>query len=52
VTIWVDTFRVLTLGALYETGESLATLMWQSTAWFAGILAVAVPLGVRVYRRT
>ena len=52
VTIWVDTFRVLTLGDLYETGKSLATLMWQSTAWFAGILAVAVPLGVRVYRRT
>jgi len=60
VTIWVDTFRLLTLGDAYEafrasSGDpiaSLGTLMWQSTAWFLGILAVAVPLGVRIYRRT
>jgi hypothetical protein len=30
----------------------LHTLILQSTAWFAGILVVFVPLGVRVYRRT
>jgi ABC-2 type transport system permease protein/oleandomycin transport system permease protein len=60
VTIWVDTFRLLTLGDLYTAyrasiGDpiaSLGTLMLQSTAWFLGILAVFVPLGVRVYRRT
>jgi len=58
VTIWVDTFRVLTLGELYTQSPkfpdvpALGTLLWQSTAWFLGILAVAVPLGVRVYRRT
>jgi len=60
VTIWVDTFRVLTLGDAYVAWAatqlhnlpSLGTLLWLSTAWFVGILAVFVPLGVRVYRRT
>jgi ABC-2 type transport system permease protein/oleandomycin transport system permease protein len=59
VTIWVDTFRVLTLGELYTQNTAyfgevppLTTLLWQSTAWFLGILAVAVPLSIRVYRRT
>jgi ABC-2 type transport system permease protein len=60
VSIWSDTFRVLTLGELYTKAPSslvgdvpaLGTLLWQSTAWFVGILAVFGPLGVRVYRRT
>ncbi len=57
VTIWVDTFRVLTLGELYtEASEfdvrSLGTLLWMSAAWVAGIVAVSVPLAIRVYRRT
>jgi ABC-2 type transport system permease protein len=60
VSIWAQTFRVLTLGDLYTQAPaglvghvpSLGTLLWQSTAWFAGILALFVPLGVRVYRRT
>jgi ABC-2 type transport system permease protein len=58
VSIWVDTFRVLTLGDLYSKSSffpdvpALGTLLWQSTAWFLGILVVAVPLSVRVYRRT
>ncbi len=52
VSIWVETFRLLTLGDLYPTTKSLATLMFQSTAWFLGILLVFVPLSVRRYRRT
>ncbi len=60
VSIWVDTFRVLTLGDAYVAWAasqlhhlpSLGTLFALSTAWFIGILAVFVPLGVRVYRRT
>ena len=60
VTIWVDTVRVLTLGDLYTASTSplfqdvpsLGYLLWMSTLWFLGILAVFVPLGVRVYRRT
>jgi hypothetical protein len=30
----------------------LSPLLWQSTAWFLGILIVFSYLGVRVYRRT
>jgi ABC-2 type transport system permease protein/oleandomycin transport system permease protein len=52
VSIWVDTFRELTLGDLYPTGKSLSTLLWQSTAWFLAFLVVFVPLSVRRYRRT
>ena len=60
VSIWAQTFRVLTLGDLYTKAPaelvghvpSLGTLLWQSTAWFVVILALFVPLGVRVYRRT
>ena len=58
VTIWVDTFRVLTLGELYTQAPefpdvpALGTLLWQSIAWIAVILAVSVPLAIRVYRRT
>lgn len=60
VSIWSETIRVLTLGELYTQAParyfgnvpSLGSLLWQSTAWFFGILLVFVPLGVRVYRRT
>lgn len=52
VSIWVDTFRDLTLGPLSPGGENLVTHMWQSTAWFLAILAIFVPLSVRLYRRT
>jgi ABC transporter DrrB family efflux protein len=60
VSIWAQTLRVLTLGDLYRNAPaglvghvpSLGTLLWQSTAWFVGMLALFVPLGVRVYRRT
>ena len=58
VTIWVDTVRALTLGELYTESTffpnvpALGTLLWQSAAWVAGIMAVFATLGVRVYRRT
>jgi ABC-2 type transport system permease protein len=60
VSIWAETFRALTLGHLYTNAPvelvghvpPLGTLILQSTLWFAAILAVFVPLGVRVYRRT
>jgi ABC-2 type transport system permease protein len=60
VSIWAQTLRVLTLGDVYRQAPtqlvgvvpSLGTLLWQSTAWLLAILAVFVPLGVRVYRRT
>ena len=53
VSIWVETFRLLTLGDLYPTTRSLITLLLQSiSAWFIGFLAVFVPLLVRRYRRT
>jgi ABC-2 type transport system permease protein len=52
VSIWVETFRLLTLGDLYPTTRSLTTLLLQSTAWFIGFLVVFVPLSVRRYRRT
>jgi ABC-2 type transport system permease protein len=60
VSIWAETFRALTLGDLYTNAPvefvghvpPLGTLILQSTLWFAAILAVFVPLGVRVYRRT
>jgi ABC-2 type transport system permease protein/oleandomycin transport system permease protein len=52
VSIWVDTFRQLTLGEVFDPGKSIGTLVLQSTAWFIGIFVVGVTLGVRVYRRT
>jgi ABC-type multidrug transport system permease subunit len=52
VSIWVDTFRDLTLGSLNPAGENLVTHLLQSTAWFLVILVIFVPLSVRLYRRT
>ncbi len=52
VSIWVETFRALTLGRFDPNGGSLLTHMAQSTAWFLGILVVFVPLSIRLYRRT
>ena len=52
VSIWVETFRVLTLGDLYPTTSTLTSLLLRSTAWFIGFLVVFVPLSVRRYRRT
>ena len=52
VSIWVDTVRDLTLGPLNPTHGNLTTHMVQSTLFFLGILVVAVPISVRIYRRT
>jgi ABC transporter DrrB family efflux protein len=60
MTIWVDTVRSLTLGdpftdspsELFRSIPDLGALAWQSIAWIAVILAIAVPVGVRMYRRT
>jgi len=52
VSIWVDTFRELSLGDLYPSTKSISTLLWQSTAWFLAFLVLFVPLSVRRYRRT
>ncbi|HYZ14658.1 MAG TPA: ABC transporter permease [Actinomycetota bacterium] len=60
MTIWVDTVRSLTLGdpftdsrsPLFQSIPDLGALAWQSLAWIAVILAIAVPVGVRMYRRT
>ena len=52
VSIWVDTVRDLTLGSLNPVQGNLVTHLWQSTLGFLVILAIAVPLSVRRYRRT
>jgi ABC transporter DrrB family efflux protein len=58
VSIWVDAVRALTLGGLYTQSryfpdvKPLGTLLWQSMAWFAAFVLVAVPLSIRRYRRT
>jgi oleandomycin transport system permease protein len=60
VTIWVNLVRVLTLGdlvtestsPLFSDVPSLWTLLWQSAAWMASILAFFYAMGIRAYRRT
>jgi ABC-2 type transport system permease protein/oleandomycin transport system permease protein len=60
VTIWVNLVRVLTLGdlvtestsPLFSDVPSLWTLLWQSAAWMAALLAFFYAMGIRAYRRT
>jgi ABC transporter DrrB family efflux protein len=52
VSIWVDTVRDLTLGPLNPVHGSLTTHILESTVAFVVVLVVAVPLSVRIYRRT
>ncbi len=54
VTIWANTLRAFTLGGAYvaSTGDSLLALILKSGAWIALILAVFVPVSIRVYRKT
>jgi ABC-2 type transport system permease protein/oleandomycin transport system permease protein len=53
VTIWVNTLRAFTIGQVYLTylGETYLGLVVKSGLWIAAILAVFVPLSIRVYRR-
>jgi ABC-2 type transport system permease protein/oleandomycin transport system permease protein len=56
VTIWANTLRALTLGndTLAERmllGHSTITLLLWSALWIAGLLAVFVPLAIRMYRK-
>ena len=54
VTIWSDTLRGFTLGTEYVTfvGETMTSLAVKSALWVGAILAVFVPLSIRLYRRT
>ncbi len=54
VTIWANTLRGLTLGPKYLAfiGETQLGLIVKSGLWIAAILAVFVPLSIRIYRRT
>jgi ABC transporter DrrB family efflux protein len=49
VTYVVNTMRGLALGEPYSA--NLASNMWHSVAWLAGIFIVFLPLAVRAYRR-
>lgn len=57
VTAWANSVRVLTNGEhLLVTdptlaGETLAGLIFKSTVWIVGIMAIFVPLAVRQYRK-
>lgn len=54
VTIWANTMRAFTLGDAYvrAIGETMGALVLRSGLWIVAILAVAVPLAIRIYRRT
>jgi len=56
VTYWCELARYLSLGAedfalVTSTGASLEELVLKSALWIAGILAVFVPLSIRLYRK-
>jgi ABC transporter DrrB family efflux protein len=56
VTIWANTLRALTLGndTLAERmllGHPTTTLLLWSALWITGLLAVFVPLAIRMYRK-
>jgi ABC-2 type transport system permease protein len=55
ISIWTNTLRTLVLGSGPQvqalTGGSLTKLAAESLLWIAGILAVFVPLSIRIYRK-
>lgn len=54
VTIWANTLRGFTLGSRYMTfaNETIGGLVAKSGLWIALMLAIFVPLSIRLYRRT
>lgn len=56
VTIWANTLRALTLGndtaaERMLLGHTTTTLLLWSALWIAGLLAIFVPLAIRMYRK-
>jgi ABC-2 type transport system permease protein len=59
ITIWANTVRTLTIGQEYldylfqtqHVSETLPALLFKSAIWIVGILAVFVPLSIRLYRK-
>jgi ABC-2 type transport system permease protein len=54
VTIWSNTIRAYTIGGRFSdyVGETVLGLTIKSGIWIAIILAIFMPLSVRIYRRT
>jgi hypothetical protein len=54
VTIWSNTIRAYTIGGRLSAyvGETVLGLTIKSGIWIAIILAIFMPLSVRIYRRT
>jgi ABC-2 type transport system permease protein len=50
VSIWATAARILTVGEFPGSG-SLEHALWVSTLWIVGILAVFVPLSIRLYKK-
>ena len=50
ISHWADAARVLALGP-YEGSQPLPDLLWLSTIWIVGILAVFIPLSIRLYNK-
>jgi ABC-2 type transport system permease protein/oleandomycin transport system permease protein len=51
VTHWANLARVFTIGQFQGSGGSTTELILISAAWIAGILAVFIPLSIRLYRK-
>lgn len=54
VSIWSNTLRGFTLGSKYlaSVNETIGGLVVKSGLWIALLLAIFVPLSIRLYRRT
>jgi len=50
ITHWADAARVLALGP-YQGSRPLGELLWLSSIWIVAILAVFIPLSIRLYKK-